>query len=254
MKTHLALYDQNRFLEEKVKERTEELALTRDVTILSLVSLAETRDNETGGHIKRTQRYIRTLAEYLMPHKEFRDFLDEDMIDLLFKSAPLHDIGKVGIPDNILLKPGKLTDDEFIVMKKHPIYGYEALVKAEDGIFVEDCDDNSTFLSLAREVAYNHHEKWDGTGYPQGLRKEEITISGRLMAIADVYDALISRRIYKPPFTHEKAVTIISEGRGSHFDPDMIVAFLEIQEMFRQIALEFADSDEERKMLSDKMS
>ncbi len=254
VRTHLALKKardslakQNEMLEEKVAERTLEVQLTRDVTIQSLASLAETRDNETGGHIWRTQNYVRVLAENLMTHPHFSNYLDESTILLLYKSAPLHDIGKVGVPDAILLKPGKLTDEEMEQMKKHTIYGREAIAHSEK--LYKQAGGTSSFLSIAKEIACYHHEKWDGQGYPYGMRGQEIPISGRLMALADVYDALISRRVYKPPFSHSKAVGIILEGKGSHFDPDMVDAFEELQEDFRRIALEFADFDEERELL-----
>jgi len=247
VKTHLERYNQNRMLEERVKERTQELVHTQEVTILGMATLAEYRDNETGGHIMRTQRYVRVLAEHLAGHLNFRDFLDEETIDLLYKSAPLHDIGKVGIPDCILLKPGRLTSEEFEEMKQHIIYGRDAIVKSEKAL---GSSTTTSFLRFAREIAYTHHEKWDGSGYTQGLVGEDIPISGRLMAVADVYDALISKRVYKPPFHHKKAVAIIVEEKGKHFDPDMVDAFLELEEEFRQIALEFADYDEERVALS----
>ena len=157
---------------------------------------------------------------------------------MLFKSAPLHDIGKIGIPDAILLKPGRLTPDEFEVMKTHTTLGRDAIVSAERLL-----DSPSNFLRLAREIAHYHQEKWDGSGYPEGLSGEAIPLSARLMAIADVYDALISRRVYKPPMPHADAVTIIRDGRGRHFDPDMVDAFLRIQEDFRAIADRYADSE-----------
>ena len=241
VKTHLALYDQNRILDEKVKQRTKELALTQDVTIHGLASLAETRDNETGGHIIRTQRYVRTLAEQLMKHPKFRDYLDDETIELLFKSAPLHDIGKVGVPDRILLKPGQLNIDEFNTMKKHTVYGRDALVRAEEAIGNDESADIGNFLRIAHEIAYNHHEKWDGTGYPEGIGEEDITIPGRLMALADVYDALICRRVYKPAFPHDKAMDIIIEGNGKHFDPAIVEALIATEGIFKQTALEFAD-------------
>ena len=254
VKTHLdlklareALENQNAILEQKVRERTEDLSLTQDVTIQCLASLAETRDNETGGHIMRAQRYVRSLAENLVTHVKFSRFLDEETIDLLFKSAPLHDIGKVGVPDSILLKPGKLTEEEFEEMKKHAIYGRDAILKAEE-LFGGKV--SSSFLRVAREIIYSHHEKWDGSGYPEGLSGDDICISGRLMAVADVYDALISKRVYKPPLPHEEAVNIIAAERGKHFDPDILDTFLELEEDFRQIALEFADYDEERNTLA----
>ncbi|MBF0462378.1 MAG: two-component system response regulator [Magnetococcales bacterium] len=247
VQTHLALAwaqnqlkEHNRLLEEKVAERTQELILTRDVTINALASLAETRDNETGNHIRRTQHYVRLLAERLRDHPKFRDFLDVATIELLFKSAPLHDMGKVGVPDSILLKPGKLTDEEFTVMKTHTTLGRDAIA-----IAVGSLGSGVSFLKYIQEIAYTHHEKWDGSGYPEGLRWEGLPISGRLMAIADVYDALISKRVYKPAFTHEKAVAIIAEGKGNHFDPDMVEAFLEIADSFRDVARNFIDNHEQ---------
>lgn len=221
---------------EALKIRTEELKLTRDATILSLASLAETRDNETGNHILRTQRYVKVLAEYLSADGAFAALLDEETISLLFKSAPLHDIGKVGIPDNILLKPGKLTEEEFKIMRRHPFLGSEALRAAEEHL------GSTSFLNLAREISLTHHEKWDGSGYPKGLKGDDIPLSGRLMAVADVYDALISKRVYKPAFTHEKAREIILDGRGSGFDPRLVDAFLAEEETFKQIAREFSDA------------
>lgn len=253
VKTHLslvlasrALERQNEILEKKVKERTKELAMTQDVTIHSMASLAETRDNETGGHILRTQQYVKLLADHLKKHPYFSEVLDSSTIELLFKSAPLHDIGKVGVPDAILLKPGKLTDEEFEEMKKHTIYGRDAIEKAINLLGQES---NISFLQTAIKIAYNHHERWDGKGYPNGLAETDIPFQGRLMAIADVYDALICKRVYKPAFSHQKAATIIEEGRGTQFDPDAVDAFLELGDAFRSVALELTDSEEEKQML-----
>ena len=233
------LKNQNEILEEKVQERTRELQDTQDTTIVALASLAETRDNETGRHILRTQRYVRCLAEGLRSHPRFESALgDSAVVDLLYKSAPLHDVGKVGVPDRILLKPGRLTDEEFAEMKRHTIYGRETLLRAEEAL-----GDNS-FLRVAREIAYTHHEKWDGSGYPEGIAGEAVPVSGRLMAVADVYDALISKRCYKEAFSHEKAAGIIGEGKGTHFDPDVTEAFLTRQPEFQEIAAEFADTGE----------
>jgi putative two-component system response regulator len=205
-----------------------------------MASLAETRDNETGNHIRRTQHYVKALALKLRGHSRFEQFLNDRSIDLLFKSAPLHDIGKVGIPDRILLKPGKLTPEEFEIMKTHTTLGRDAIEQAERrlGTPVE-------FLKVAKEIAYSHQEKWDGSGYPEGLAGDAIPVSARLMALADVYDALISRRVYKPPFPHEKALEIIAEGRGRHFDPDITDAFMDIHEEFRRIARTYADTEHE---------
>ncbi len=251
VKTHLTnklakkiLESQKNSLEEKVNKRTQELLKTQEVTIECMASLAETRDPETGGHIKRTKKYVRELAKNLKNHSRFSDYLNDDMIDLLYKSAPLHDIGKVGVPDSILLKPDKLTPDEWKEMKKHTSYGRDALRVAENQL------GKDSFLRYAGEIAYSHHEKWDGSGYPEGLRGEEIPISGRLMAVADVYDTLISKRVYKPPFTHAKSVKIIEDDKGKSFDPDLVDVFLDLKEKFRDIALAFVESDEEREAIS----
>jgi putative two-component system response regulator len=232
------LRNQNQFLDTEVQRRTRELAAIQDVTILAMASLAETRDNETGNHIRRTQHYVRALAGALLQHPRFRSVLDERMVDMLYKSAPLHDIGKVGIPDRILLKPGRFEPHEFEIMKTHTTLGRDAIQQAEDqlGMPVE-------FLQYAKEIAYGHQEKWDGSGYPQGLAGDAIPLSARIMAVADVYDALISRRVYKEGMPHDKAVDIMREGRGSHFDPDILDAFLQLLPEFQRIARQFADSD-----------
>ena len=243
--------DQNDNLDEKVRERTaelesanlalrlnaEEIQRTQDATIIAFSSLAETRDNETGMHIRRTQHYVRELAEGLKNHPRFSADLDPAGIQLLFKSAPLHDIGTVAIPDHILLKPGKLTAEEFEVMKSHTTCGRDAIMAAEKGSV-----GHNSFLSAAREIAYGHHEKWDGSGYPQGLSGAAIPVFARIMAVADVYDALISHRVYKTGMPHAKALEIIREGRGSHFDPDVCDQFLQSQEQFAAIAAQFNDA------------
>ncbi|WP_286240795.1 response regulator [Neptuniibacter halophilus] len=245
VKTHLALKTaqdelakQNELLDKRVKTRTAELSLTQDITILALASLAETRDNETGNHIRRTQYYVRVLAEDMANHGFYTDELTPENIELLYKSAPLHDIGKVGIPDNILLKPDRLTDDEFRIMKTHAVLGAEAIEEAEDrlGDAVE-----TSFLRYAREIARYHHEKWDGSGYPEGLTGTQTPLSARLMAVADVYDALISKRVYKPAFEHDKAKMILLQGRGTHFDPDIVDAFVRVEQAFIEIAEQYKD-------------
>ena len=233
------LQDRNAYLEEEVQRRTQEVVAIQDVTIVAMASLAETRDNDTGGHIRRTQHYVRALAKKLQTHPRFASFLSDATIELLFKSAPLHDIGKVGIPDRILLKPGRFTPEEFEIMKTHAILGRDAIVAAE-----EHLNTPKSFLQFAREIAYCHQEKWDGSGYPQGLAGEAIPVSARLMALADVYDALISQRVYKKGMPHEQAVDLIREGKGQHFDPDMVEAFLEITDEFQAIAAQFADHQE----------
>jgi len=223
-------------LEEEVRQRTQELRSLQDVTILALSSMAETRDNETGNHILRTQRYVSAIAAEMATRYSLQDVLTPAYNEQLFKSAPLHDIGKIGIPDHILLKPGALTPEEFEVMKTHTTIGYEALAKAEKSMDVD-----LEFLSCAKEIALSHQEKWDGSGYPQGLSGDRIPLSARLMAVADVYDALISRRVYKPPFSHEKAIAIMREGRGTHFDPQVLDAFLAIEDKVIAIAASYHD-------------
>ncbi|MFA6121012.1 MAG: HD domain-containing phosphohydrolase [Sideroxydans sp.] len=220
----------------QLQEKTDEVSRIRDVTIIAMGTLAETRDNETGNHLKRTQTYIRALAIQLQTHPRFSHYLSNDIIESLYKLAPLHDIGKVGIPDYILLKQGKLTPEEYDIMKTHPTLGSDALAAAESSLPAP-----SKFLHIGREIAGGHHEKWDGSGYPKGLKGDDIPISARLMALADVYDALICKRVYKRAFSHEEAVTFIREGRGAHFDPDVVDAFLAIQEEFDQIAKRFQD-------------
>jgi len=242
VRTHLALDQarkelkaQNRVLEQRIQERTREIQQTQDVAIYCLASLAETRDNETGNHIRRTQHYVKLLATYLNDHPKFRHQLNDEFITLLFKSAPLHDIGKVGVPDRILLNPGKLEGEDWEEMKRHARYGRDAILAAEKDL------GSTSFLCLAREVAYSHHEWWNGAGYPEGLQGDDIPLSGQLMAIADVYDALISRRVYKEPMPHEKAVAIIIGAKGTQFDPEIVDAFVTLQDEFNQIANQFAD-------------
>jgi len=245
VKNHLALKamddflrNKNDFLELEVAKRTREVMAIQDVTILAMASLAETRDSDTGNHIRRTQFYVKVLAEKLRDHPRFAWFLTDTNIKMLFKSAPLHDIGKVGIPDRILLKPGRFEPHEFEIMKAHTTLGRDAIVHAESALGTD-----VEFLSFAKTIALSHQEKWDGSGYPQGLAGDDIPIPARLMAVADVYDALISRRVYKEGMPHEKAVLIMIDGRGSHFDADMLDAFIDIQDEFRAIAQRFVDSD-----------
>lgn len=243
--THLALKASNDFLrnksaylEREVALRTLEVQAIQDVTIMAMTSLAETRDSETGNHIRRTQLYVKLLAERLRDHPRFAHVLSDRMIDLLYKSAPLHDIGKIGIPDNILLKPGKLTVEEFEVMKRHTTLGRKAIEDAERRLGMR-----VAFLNIAKEIAYSHQEKWDGSGYPEGLRGDAIPLSARLMAVADVYDALISRRVYKPAFVHEQACAAIVRGRATHFDPDIVDAFVDLSGDFLRISQKYPDTD-----------
>lgn len=225
-----------------------QLSNSQQLTMEAMVSMVETRDPETGQHIKRTQHYARALANYLKKNGQFLDTLTDEYIETLFLSVPLHDIGKVGIPDNILLKPGKLTDEEFELMKCHAAYGRDTIERAARKI------KGDNFLKMGAEIAGFHHEKWDGTGYPTGLAGEAIPLSGRIMAISDVYDALISRRCYKPPFPHEKSMQIIREGSGSLFDPAIVDAFFAIEPEIKSIAEKFKDLEAEDPEFADVRS
>ena len=230
-----ALSSHNQQLQFEVARSREEVRLIQSMSVDALTELAKIRDNETGNHIQRTQEYVRVLATRLLKHPRHENDLDMQMVDMIAKSAPLHDIGKVGIPDHILLKPGRFTPEEFEIMKTHTTLGRDAILAAERHLGME-----VGFLSLAKEIAYYHQEKWDGSGYPTGARGEQIPISARLMAVADVYDALISQRPYKDGLPHDRAVEIMREGRGTHFDPDVLDAFLALQDEFRSVALIYA--------------
>ncbi|WPC44328.1 HD-GYP domain-containing protein [Clostridium sp. JS66] len=232
------LLRQNEILEEKVIERTKKISLIQEAIIEAMACLAEYRDPETGAHIKRTKNYVKILCEELRKKQNFKNILNDNVIESIYKSAPLHDIGKIGIRDDILLKNGKLTDEEFNEMKKHTVLGYDFLVKV-----AEKFDDNS-FLKCAIELARSHQEKWDGSGYPDGLIGKEIPLSGRIMAVADVYDAFASKRLYKSAFPHEKVVEIIVQGRLQHFDPEIVDAFINVQEEFRKIAYKYNNFEE----------
>ncbi len=253
IRTHLSLAiarkqlkEHNQNLEAKVEEQTREVFATQQATIESMAAMAEYRDSETGGHINRVKGYVEVLATELVRLEAFKEQISPSMIPLLVRSAPLHDIGKVGIPDDILLKPGKLTTEEFEKMKSHTVYGAKILSSVQKKV------GNLPFLDIAKEIAYYHHEKWDGKGYPAGLAGEAIPLSARIMAIADVYDALISRRIYKPPFPHSKAIQIIQEESGKSFEPAIVDTFLAPHciEQIRQVALAFNESQEEEDALS----
>ena len=230
------LEDKASYLESEVERRSRELGTIQDVTMVAMGSLAETRDNETGKHIRRTQHYVRELAERLASTPRFEPFLGGDAPMRLFKSAPLHDIGKIGIADRILLKPERLDTDEFEIMKSHTTIGRDAIRNAERLFGTPD-----NFLALAREIAYSHHERWDGAGYPEGLSGDAIPAAGRIMAVADVYDALRSRRVYKPALSHEEAVDAIEAGAGAHFDPDVVAAFSCVADRFREVAENYLD-------------
>jgi putative two-component system response regulator len=232
------LRNQNALLEAEVARRMAENELTQSVAIRALAHLAETRDSETGNHILRTQAYVRALALDLRSHPRHSAALTDRYVELLTRSAPLHDIGKVGIPDQILLKPGKLDAAEWAVMRTHAALGARAIERAE-----ADAEERLDFLTLAKEIAHWHHERWDGSGYPDGLKGDAIPLSARLMALADVFDALISARVYKAPMSCEAAREIIVAGSGSHFDPDVVAAFERQFEAFRDIAARYADAE-----------
>ncbi len=227
----------NEHLEKLVDERTVQLSETQDATIVTLAALAEVRDPDTGAHIERTRAYVKLLAEELRKKEPYREVLSDFMIKTLHKSAPLHDIGKVGIRDSILLKPDLLTYEEFEIMKKHAELGAQALDVAVQRLGFD------SFLDIAKEIAWFHHEKWDGNGYPKGLSRDQIPLSARLMALADVYDALLSSRVYKRAFSHEKAVALILAQRGKQFDPEIVDAFMAIKEKFVATAEKFKDDE-----------
>jgi HD-GYP domain-containing protein (c-di-GMP phosphodiesterase class II) len=202
--------------------------------VQTLLSLTETRDAETGRHSRRTQQYARLLAEQLSGHPDFRQYLTADRIDLLSSLAPLHDIGKVGVPDQVLNKPGALTPEELVQMRRHPELGLEVILRAEQQVGVTD----DAILAMAKDIVYTHHEKWDGSGYPRGLRGNAIPIAGRLMALVDVYDATSTRTLYRPSLSHDDTVKFIVSGRGTHFDPVVVEAFVEVARVFERVAHE----------------
>ena len=243
VKTHLQnktlqdrLRHNNAWLSSELDGRMVQLDRLRESMLFVMISFAEFRDQETGNHVKRTQEYVRVLATELWRRGRHLEVLSPQSIELIAKSAPLHDLGKVAISDNILLKPGKLTADEFEIMKTHPVHGWEMLRRAALRM-----GDDTDFLSYAMEISRSHHEKWDGTGYPDGLEGDAIPLSARLMAVADVYDALISRRPYKPPHSHDDARHHLLKGSGQHFDPEVVDVFVAIQQQFLDIASQWQD-------------
>lgn len=207
---------------------------SRDVTIFSLAQLAEARDQETGAHVDRLREYCRVIAQHLSHQNKFSDVVDGDFVDLIYTTSPLHDIGKVCIPDDVLLKPGPLTESELNVMKQHPVTGSMTL---DSAIYAYP---EATYLRMARDIARSHHERFDGTGYPDGLSGEAIPLCGRIVALADVYDALTTKHVYKPAFSHEKAHSIICDGKGTQFDPDVVEAYLANENRFVEIYNRFA--------------
>lgn len=218
----------NTQLQVLVDEKVKEISESQMATIFALVKLAESRDDDTGAHVERTAVLSRMMAAYLREVPKYAEIIDDKYIDDIYKASPLHDIGKVGVPDNILLKKGKLTPEEFQIMKTHVDIGYETLLE------VHQKYEQNSFLKMGMDIVKYHHEKWDGSGYPEGLAGEDIPLAGRIMAIIDVYDALRSRRSYKEAFSHEKSCKIIKEGRGKHFDPLLVDIFLKYHEEFQR--------------------
>lgn len=243
------LEDQNGYLEGEVNRRMWENELIKDVSLHALAMLAEKRDNETGNHLRRTRSYVEVLMVRLSEHPRFRNQLGVRQRTMIAKATPLHDIGKVGVPDHILLKPGRLTPEEFETMKTHAQIGADAIETAFKRVLGQDSEllnseheeSPLVFLEIARQIAVGHHEKWDGSGYPAGLAGDAIPACARLMALADVFDAMICRRHYKEPIPMETVVEVIREGRGKHFDPDIVDAFLGLQEQFAEIARRYSD-------------
>ncbi len=207
----------------------------RDKVMLGLARLAESRDPETGKHLERVQHYCRMLAEEMAGTERYAPSITPEFIRMLVRSSPLHDIGKVGIPDEVLLKPGRLTPEEFEIMKRHPVIGGDTIKSLMDQHGQQD------FLQMALEIAYHHHEKFDGSGYPDGLVGEDIPLPARILAPADVYDALTTARVYKAPMDHDRARSIILEGSGTHFEPDIVQAFLRREKDFAKLAVDLAD-------------
>jgi len=210
---------------------------SREMTIFALAKLAESRDPETGAHLDRVRSYCRVLALRLQQYAEFQEVVDDNFVRLLYETSPLHDIGKVAIPDSVLLKPGRLSEYEFATMKTHTIRGAETI----ESLLAEF--PNAGFLQMARDVILSHHEKYDGSGYPHGLVGEDIPLCGRIVAVADVYDALTSKRVYKDAYSHDHARSIIVGDAGKHFDPMIVEAFVEVEDAFVRIRERFADSE-----------
>lgn len=227
--TEEKLHKYNNQLEELVEKKVKEASDSQIATIYALVKLSESRDDDTGDHIERTSRLCAHMAKLLKAESKYALYIDDSYIENIYKASPLHDIGKVGIPDSILLKPGKLTNKEFKIMKTHVMIGYNTLKDVYNNY------KQNKFLKMGIAITKYHHEKWDGSGYPDGTKGEEIPLSGRIMAIVDVYDALRSKRVYKDALSHEKSCEIIAGGSGTHFDPLLVEVFLKNHENFKQI-------------------
>lgn len=229
----------NEDLSEEVRRKMREVSQSQLAAIFAMSKLAESRDPETGEHLERMREYCKVISEQLSRMPKFRPLINREFVDNIYAASPLHDIGKVGIDDNVLLKPGKLTGEEWVLMKRHPIIGAETLRE------VDRQHPGNAFIRTGIEIAESHHEKWDGSGYPYGLKGEAIPLVARILALGDVYDALTSKRCYKDAFSHAKSRSIIEQGRGSHFDPDVVLAFLEMEDEFKRIRSDFQDADQE---------
>ncbi len=225
--------------ETELLESYRKLHNARMATILGLAKLAEYRDEGTGTHLERIREYAKIIAEEMAKNPKYAGHITPEFIDDIYQSSILHDIGKVGIPDAVLLKPGRLSDEEFDVIKRHTNLGGDAIKAIEMQI------EGQSFLALGKEIAYNHHEKWDGSGYPRGLNGEDIPLSARIIALADVYDALTTKRFYKEAYTHEKSRQIIIDLKGTHFDPEVLDVFLALADEFNRIRLENLDEETE---------
>lgn len=241
IKNHVRLIEANRLLENKqelleelIQIQVDEIKKTRDAAVKAVSSLVETRDSATGDHINRTQRFVMILAEKLRECKHYIEELSDEYIEELVRASALHDIGKIGIPDKVLLKPEQLTEEEFEIIMEHPKIGYEALRSA--GVELGE----NIFFSIACDISLYHHEKWDGSGYPKGLKGEEIPLSARIMALADVYDALTTKRPYKNALPHPEAVAIILNGKGRHFDPKIVEAFQKTNNLFSKVSYQMS--------------
>jgi putative two-component system response regulator len=225
----------NLTLEDRVREQVREISLAQMATIFAMAKIAESRDEDTGEHLERMREYAKVVAEELSKLKKYEDLIDGTFVVNLYSASPLHDIGKVGIPDRILLKPGKLTPEEFDIVKLHPTIGAETLRG------IQEQYPGNKFVNMGIDIAESHHEKWDGSGYPKRLAGEEIPLVGRIIALGDVYDALVTQRCYKRAFLHEEARGIILDGRGRHFDPDIVDIFVALEDRFLEIRRTFQD-------------
>lgn len=238
-KRHKEIEQSNVSLSEEVRAKVLEISRSQLAAIFAMSKLAESRDPETGEHLERMREYCKILSEQLSRMPKFRSIIDRTFVDNIYAASPLHDIGKVGIDDSVLLKPGPLDDEQWVIMKQHPVIGAETLRE------VDRQHPGNDFIHTGIEIAEGHHEKWDGSGYPYGLSGESIPLVARILALGDVYDALTSKRCYKDAFSHEKSRDIIKEGRGTHFDPDVVLAFFEAEDEFKKVRQEYKDPEQD---------